>query len=91
MPYAEAGPRLKRKLAADVAVNNLNVTKLLIHAATVSTKKSNNSNIAFVLENYNSSKSKASEEPIPLTINNALEFLLENSLTKRLYNEIPNA
>ena len=60
-----------------------------------SAKKSNNSNIAFVLENYNSSESKASEakrkldiaEPIPLTINNALEFLLENSLTKRLYNK----
>jgi len=94
--YDEAGPRLKRKLAADAAMNNKNDSKLLIHAATMAAKESNESDTAFVLKNFSNSECDATEakrkfgiaEPIPLTINEALEFLVENSISKRLYNEI---
>lgn len=96
LTYDEAGPRLKRKLAADVVVNNENDTKLLIHAAAMSARKSNENDTAFVLKKCKTSESEATEvkrklgieEPIPLTTNDALEFLLEYSLSKRLYNEI---
>lgn len=91
--YEEAGPRLKRKLAADVAENTS--TSLLVHAAVVSAKHSNGKDTSFVLrqcmnDNIPSAiKNKLIlSDPVPVTPHEALAFLLENSFTKKQYNSI---
>ncbi|XP_044573606.1 uncharacterized protein LOC123257740 [Drosophila ananassae] len=96
LTYDEGGSRLKRKLAGEVALKNENDTQLLIHAASISARKSSEHSVAFLLANCNRSEAQATEakrklhtaEPIPLTINEALEFFIDNSLSKQLYKEI---
>lgn len=51
LTYEAAGPRLKRKLATELADTQENDTSLLMHAATVSARKSNEKDTAFVLKN----------------------------------------
>ncbi|XP_032311682.1 uncharacterized protein LOC116656346 isoform X2 [Drosophila ananassae] len=96
LTYDEGGSRLKRKLAGEVALKNENDTQLLIYAASISARKSSEHSVAFLLANCNRSEAQATEakrklhtaEPIPLTINEALEFFIDNSLSKQLYKEI---
>lgn len=50
LTYENAGSRLKRKLASELALETEHSTPLLIHAATVSAKKSKDGDMAFVLK-----------------------------------------
>lgn len=90
--YESAGPRLKRKLAAELSEENNNLSPLLIHAATVSAKKSNEKDLAVVLkaagscESINEIKKKLfADEPKQMSADSALAFLLENGFTKSQY------
>lgn len=94
--YESAGPRLKRKLAAELSEENNNLSPLLIHAATVSAKKSNEKDLAVVLkaaascESINEIKKKLfADEPKQMSADSALAFLMENGFTKRQYKTIP--
>lgn len=90
--YEDAGPRLKRKLASEVASQNKHATPLLVHAATVSAKKSNDRDMAFVLNKAGSNGNIAevrnklfAVNPTPVSADNALAFLIDNRLTKQQY------
>jgi len=50
LSYTNAGPRLKRKLASELAIEKDNNTNLLMHAAAVSGKRQCNTNVALVLK-----------------------------------------
>lgn len=96
LSYSDAGSRLKRKMAKELADNEENNTSLLVHAASVSAKKAKMSDTAFVLKNTLSTSSSSSEirkklsfsEPVPLTPSQALAFLIDNSVTKAQYNSM---
>jgi len=49
--YVNAGPRQKRKLAFDLAVNQGHNTSLLVHAAAMSVEKTNEKHTALMLKN----------------------------------------
>ncbi|XP_033248121.1 uncharacterized protein LOC117188397 [Drosophila miranda] len=91
--YTNAGTRLKRKLASDLAIDNNNNTNLLMHAAAVSAKKERKTDVAFVLTKTirtpeyptESKKHLQLQKPIPLSPDEALAYLLENSLNKQQY------
>jgi len=94
--YVNAAPRQKRKLASDLAVNQGYNTSLLVHAAAVSAEKSNEKDTVLVLKNtvLTSSDPKRDRknlfaqkiDSVRLTEDEALAYLLENSLTKSQYN-----
>jgi len=66
-------------------------TSLLLHAAKVSSKKSTSDHTRFALnENIYSSEAKnnTSKGPDPISPDEALSFLLENSLSKQQYNNL---
>lgn len=93
--YINADPLQKRKLATDLAVTQGHNTPLLVHAAAVSAKKSNNKDTALVLKNTffipsDSSKARKNlftqkNDSVRLTEDEALAYLLENSLSKSQY------
>ncbi|XP_050742176.1 uncharacterized protein LOC127010860 [Drosophila biarmipes] len=90
--YEDAGPRLKRKLASELASEEAHSTSLLLHAASVSAKKSKEPEIAFLLkkakssEDINDLKKKLNmNEPIPISPDSALAFFIENGFTKQQY------
>ncbi|XP_020712608.1 uncharacterized protein LOC110117565 [Ceratitis capitata] len=94
LPYSDAGSRLKRKMATDLANIEENNTSFLVHAASISAKKEKMSDTTFVLKHSISTSSASTEirkklifsEPVPLTPIQALAFLIDNSLTKAQYN-----
>lgn len=93
LTYAEGGKRLKRKLAAELALQQDHNTPLLIHAAALSSKKAKDADVSYVLnktltepENSNEIRKKQLlQEPVTITPDEGLAFLLENGLTKRQY------
>ncbi|XP_044572126.1 uncharacterized protein LOC123257374 [Drosophila ananassae] len=94
LSYGNAGPRLKRKLASELANEKEHNTTLLMHAAAVSAKKDCNTNVASALKEMITTpaqyptelrKQDQIQKPTPLTPNEALAYILENSLTKQQY------
>lgn len=92
LSYENAGSRLKRKIASELALESEHSTPLLIHAATVSAKKSKDSAMAFVLQKAGGSdnisevkKKLTAVSPTPISADSALAFLIENGLTKQQY------
>jgi len=77
--YDDGSSRLKRKLAAEVSADNGNNANLLVHAAAVAAKKAH-------LKNVEEEKKEAKR--VPYTPEEALDFLIENSFTKRQYMNI---
>jgi len=75
LSYTNAGTRLKRKLASELANENNCDTNLLAHAAAVSAKKQSKKDTAFVLKktittpeySTESRKQYDIQKPIPLT------------------------
>ncbi|XP_043864027.1 uncharacterized protein LOC122757015 [Drosophila mojavensis] len=95
LTYEEAGSRLKRKLASDLASQEEHTTQLFIHAASVSAKKCKENDMAFVLRKTMHSENaseirKKIEGNLPTSIepSEALAFLIENGLTKEQYGNI---
>ncbi|XP_039150315.1 uncharacterized protein LOC120285016 [Drosophila simulans] len=93
LSYQNAGERLKRKLASNLASESDHDTSLLIHAATVSARKECKRDVAFVLKETLKTPEFPSEsrmqiqcqKPTPLSPDEALAYLLENTLTKQQY------
>jgi len=89
--YAEAGPRLRRQMASEVAVQNDCSTALLLHAASASARKSNENKVVGVLRNVMTEENfvnpEITNQARPDRISNieALAFLLENNFTKQQY------
>ncbi len=91
--YQSAGARLKRKLAYNLASESDHDTNLLIHATTVSARKESMRDVAFVLiETLKTpefpSKSRMQiqwQKSTPLSPDEALAYLLGNTLTKQQY------
>lgn len=90
LDYTDAGPRLKRKLASELAAEHS--TPLLLHAASVSAKKSNEKQTAFVLKKAVSNENITGiirklerSDPLKISADEALAFLIENGFTKQQY------
>jgi len=93
--YVKAGPRQNRKLASDLADNQGHNTSLLVHAAAEKTKEKHT---ALVLKNtfltpidLNMARNNfftQKNDLDRLTEDEALVYLLENSLTKSHFNNI---
>jgi len=92
LTYTEAGPRLKRKLASELANETENSMPLLLHAASVSAKKLKNDKTSLLLQkalnsaNIDGIASQFDQNEITkISSEKALAFLIENNLTKQQY------
>jgi len=93
LSYQNAGERLKRKLASNLASESDHDTSLMIHAAPVSARNERKRDVAFVLNETLKTPEFSSEsmmqiqwqKPTPLSPDEALAYLLENTLTIQQY------
>lgn len=86
--YTEAGSRLRRKMALEVAIANDLSTPLLLHAASTSARKRKNNEAVGVQQEVNIEKkikNVSNKEPLKMSNNVALAYILENGLTKQQY------
>ncbi|XP_043864653.1 uncharacterized protein LOC122757197 [Drosophila mojavensis] len=90
--YNEAGSRLRRKLASELAEESKNATPLLVHAALISSKKSKETEKTYLLQKAMSNENvweaenkQSSIAVVPITAEAALAFLMENGLSKQQY------
>ncbi|XP_061399429.1 uncharacterized protein LOC133335138 [Musca vetustissima] len=93
--YVDSGERNKRRLASELASQQGDNTQLLVHAASISAKKSHSADLTFVLQQVVISLNRPSKirkvlntshkEVTPISPEEALTFLLENGLTKQQY------
>lgn len=95
LTYDESSLRNKRKIASDLSSQQNDDTNLLVHAASISTRKFQDTNLKFVLNKLADSSTPASKireiisaqnsGMVPISVEKALTFLLENEFTKRQY------
>jgi len=93
LSYTNAGPKLKRKLASELANEKYHNTNLVMHAEPVSAKGQSNTNVALVLKETITAPEYTTElrkqfllqKPSQFTPNEDLAYILENSLTKQQY------
>ncbi|XP_061401894.1 uncharacterized protein LOC133337701, partial [Musca vetustissima] len=93
--YVDSGERNKRRLASELAFQQGDNTQLLVHAASISAKKSHSADLTFVLQQVVISPNRPSKirkvlntshkEVTPISPEDALTFLLKNGLTKQQY------
>ncbi|XP_075149012.1 uncharacterized protein LOC142222645, partial [Haematobia irritans] len=93
--YVNSRERNKRRLASELASQQGGNAQLLVHAASISAKNSNETDLKFVLHQVAMSPNRPSKirkllntsrkEVTPVSPDEALMFLLENGLTKQQY------
>lgn len=95
--YGESSARSRRRLASKLATEHNNNTDLLIHAASISARKSKNPDVRVVLNQLTVSPSRPStickilssnREIISMSPEEAVVFLLENGLTVKQYKNV---
>lgn len=93
--YNDSCERNKRRLASELASQQGDNAQLLVHAASISAKKSHATDLKFVLQQVAISPNRPSKirevlntshkEVTAVSPDEALMFLLENGLTKKQY------
>ncbi|XP_054082343.1 uncharacterized protein LOC105215319 isoform X1 [Zeugodacus cucurbitae] len=98
LTYDDSCERNKRRLASELASQQGDNAQLLVHAASISAKKSHATDLKFVLQQVATSPNRPSKirkvlntshkEVTPVSPDEALMFVLENGLTKKVYSNM---